>query len=163
MFFSFPSFISLCIGALLFINHYWDLCILFHSERLCIKMGSACACDERDYSACKKQVACTLSGSDADFKEVIDFDRSIECWQVLDARYWKWSDSKPKVDASTAAGQVAPVLYYQVSGSAWQKLTVIPPAVTPAVALGFPLTWDLWFAIQYTDLFWPLVCANLKI
>ena len=160
----FHIFISLCIAALLFINDYWDLCILFHSERLCTEIESVCACDERDYSACKRQVACTLTGSDADFKEVTDFDRSIKCWQLLDARYLKWSDCQPKLDASKAAGHVAPVLYYQLSGSAWQKLAVvIPAAVTPAVAVDFPLTWDLWFAIQYADLFWPLVCANLKI
>lgn len=99
----------------------------------------------------------------SDIKEVTDFDRSIKCWQLLDACYLKWSDCKPNLDASKAAGHVAPVLYYQVSGLAWQKLAVIPAAVTPAVAMDFPPMWDLWFAIQYADLFRPLVCANLKI
>lgn len=96
-------------------------------------------------------------------KEATDFGRSIKCWQLLDADYLKWSDCKPKLHASKAAGRVAPVWYYEVSGSAWQKLAVIPAAVTPAVAVDFPLMWDLWVAIQYTDLFWPLFCANLKI
>ena len=88
-----------------------------------------------------------LTGSDADFQEVTDFDRSIKCWQLLGARYLKWSGCKPNLDASKAAGRVAPVLCCQVPGSAWQKLVVIPAAATPAVAADFPLMWDLWLAI----------------
>lgn len=91
----------------------------------------------------KGKLPAHFTGSDADFREVTDFDRSIKYGHPSDARCLKCGVCKPKLDASKAAGRVAPVLYYEVSGSAWQKLAVIPAAVTLAVAVDFSLPWDL--------------------
>lgn len=95
-------------------------------------------------------------------KKWVTCDRSIKCWRLLEARYLKWSGCKPKLDASKAAGHVASVLYYQVSGSARQKLAVNPAAVTPAVALDY-LSPDVGFMICNTICWFVLTISLCEL